>query len=97
MINFKNLVVIKTLHLDQGDLYFLDQSSANIKRLTEAESKKKKPNPEKIILSLLDAMLCDAKGKLLNLTREDFEEMPRSVFQEIALFCQSLAMGEKKS
>jgi len=97
MINFKNIKVIKTLSLEQGDVHFLDQSSASIKRLTESEAKKKKPNPEKVMLTLLDAMLCDEKGKLLNYSKADFEEMPRSIFQEIALFCQSLAMGEKKS
>jgi len=97
MINFKTLKVIKKLSLEQGDVYFLDQSSASIKNLTESESKKKNPNQEKIILDLLGAMLCDKDGNLLNLTREDFEEMPRSIFQEIALFCESLVIGEKKS
>lgn len=97
MINFKNIVVIKTLSLEQGDVYFLDLSSAKIKEITSKESKKKNPDQEKIILDLLGAMLCNEKGKLLNLTREDFEGMPRSIFQDIAQFCQSLVMGEKKS
>lgn len=97
MINFKNLIVIKTLSLEQGDIHFLDLSTTSIKRLTEAENKKKKPDIEKVILSLLAAMVCDDKGKLLNLSKEDYEEMPRSVFQEMAIFCQTLVMGEKKS
>jgi hypothetical protein len=97
MINFKSLKVIKKLSLDQGDIYFLDLSTASIKRLTESELKKKKPDQEKLILVLLGAMLCDEKGKLLNLSIEDYEEMPKSIFVEIVNFSQSLAMGEKKS
>jgi len=97
MIDFKKLVVVKTLTLEQGDVYFLDLSAAKIKSLTAPELKKKKPDVEKMLLSFLDAMLCDKEGALCNLDKEDYENMPRSVFQELALFAQALAMGEKKS
>jgi hypothetical protein len=97
MIDFKKLVVVKTLTLEQGDVHFLDLSAAKIKSLTAPELKKKKPDVEKMLLAFLDSMLCDEKGALCNLSKEDYENMPRSVFQELALFAQSLAMGEKKS
>lgn len=97
MIDFKNLKVIKTLSLEQGEVHFLDLSTAEVEKITSAEMKKKKPNVEKVLLDLLEASLCDDKGNLLGLKETDFRQMPRSVFQAICLFIQELLAGEKKS
>lgn len=97
MINFKNLIVIKTLSLEQGDIHFLDLSTTSIKKLTEAENKKKKPDIEKLTLILMGAMICDEKGNLLNFTKKDAEDIPKSILAEMVSFTHSVAMGEKKS
>ncbi len=97
MIDFKNLKVIKTLSLEQGDVFFLDLSTEDVEKITSSEMKKKKPNVEKVLLDLLGASLCDESGKLLGLEEKDFRQMPRSIFQAICIFIQETISGEKKS
>lgn len=97
MIDFKNLKVIKTLSLEQGEVHFLDLSTEDVEKITSTEMKKKKPNVEKVLLDLLGASLCDENGALLGLEEKDFRQMPRSIFQAICLFIQETISGEKKS
>jgi hypothetical protein len=95
--NIKKIVRIRKLELEEGEVFLRDLSSAEIARLSDSEYKKKKPDMEKIFKSLLSAMMCDEKGKLLNLEMEVFENMPKSMLAEIMLEVQSIITGEKKS
>jgi len=95
--NIKKIVRVRKLELKEGDVFLRDLSSAEITRLSDSEYKKKKPDMEKILTSLLSAMICDEKGELLNLDIKVFEEMPKSMLEEIMLEVQSIITGEKKS
>ena len=95
--NIKKIVRVRKLELKEGDVFLRDLSSAEITRLSDSEYKKKKPDMEKILTSLLSAMICDEKGELLNLDIKVFEEMPKSMLEEIMIEVQSIITGEKKS
>ncbi len=95
--NIQNIIRVKKFELEEGEFFLRDLSSAEIAKISDSENKKKKPDMEKIFMSLTSAMMCNEKGDLLNLSKATFEKMPKSMLVEILSEVKNLISGQKKS
>ena len=98
MIDFKNAKKIKkriTKHtVEEGDFFTLSISSYEKENLVE--DNKDKSDEENLVI-FLGAILCDEKGKGLDLSLEDFKDIPDALFQDMIKVCMNMVTGEKKS
>ena len=93
MINFrKEIVRVKKFSIEEGEFYLKDLSSAQVKLISEDIE-----DPEEVMFYFVDSMLCDEKGKLQNLSKEELEALPRTVLEDIVKSIQEMALGKKKA
>jgi len=96
MIDFKNIdkiprrIVKHTVK--EGDFYTKSMTSFEKESISD-----KYKDPEKMVVAVIDQVLCDEEGKSLNLSLSDLKALPDSLFRDITNACIGLVTGEKKS
>lgn len=97
MIDFKNIDQIKrrvTKHtVEEGDFYTVSISTLEKEQLI---ADNKKATQEEMVVVALGAMLCDEKGKTLDLSMEELKSLPDVLFMDMARIIMQMATGKKK-
>lgn len=98
MIDFKNIKKIKRRikkhTVEEGDFYLLDKTTAEFKEIHKSVGT---DDIEAFVKAIMDACLCDDKGKLLHLIDDDYQNIGKGLLQDIFMAVQTLTTGEKKS
>tara|TARA_B110000908_G_C10247025_1_gene449476 strand:+ start:1336 stop:1620 length:285 start_codon:yes stop_codon:yes gene_type:complete len=94
MIDFRNVKRrIKKHTVEEGEFFLRDISSAEAKDLAEGAG----DDAEKIIAVFLQALMCDEKGELLNLSLDDLKNVGSGLLKDVVTAVMAIIHGEKKS
>jgi hypothetical protein len=94
MIDFRNVKRrIKKHTVEEGDFYLRDISTAEGKQIADQAGDKL----DEQIAAFLQALMCDEKGELLNLSIDDLQDIGGSLLHDVMAAVEAIIHGEKKS
>jgi hypothetical protein len=96
MIDFKNiekLNITRKYSYNENDYYLKECSQKQIEEVSE----KHKDDGEALMFDMWSIMLCDDKGKLLELNKDCIADIPTGLRADICKNMIDLASGKKKA
>jgi len=94
MIDFRNVKRrVKKHTVEEGEFFLRDITSKEGKEIAEKAGKR----VDKQLAAFLQALMCDDKGELLNLSDDELTEVPVGLMQDVTAAVSALVHGEKKS
>ena len=94
MIDFRNVKRrVKKFEVEEGEFFLRDITSKEGKEIAEKAGKR----VDKQLAAFLQALMCDEKGELLNLSDDELTEVPVGLMQDVTAAVSALVHGEKKS